>query len=165
MSNSLPDEKVVVFSEFYKVLSYAVERLENGGNICRVLHGGLKLDQREKILHEFKHSKSIKVLFATYQVGGEGLHLVEANHVVFLDMWWNHQVIEQALARCLRSGQTREVISYALSMLNSVEMYMSRVCSNKLDEMSWFAYMERGERLYKTLLESECKNHDWRFQL
>lgn len=160
--NSLPNEKVVVFSEFYKVLAYAVDKLENGGgHRCRVLHGALNLAHRNKILHEFKQDDSIKVLFATYQVGGEGIHLVEANHVVFLDMWWNHQVIEQALSRCLRYGQTRKVHCYALPVTKSIEMYMGKVCSNKLKEMSWFESMDKGEKLYKALLESEQSCHNW----
>ena len=44
----------------------------------------------------FKESSTCNVLLATVQSSGTGLNIVEANHVGFIDRWFNPCVHEQA---------------------------------------------------------------------
>jgi hypothetical protein len=50
----------------------------------------------------------------TTRVGAFGLNLTEANHVIFLDIWWNAVTQKQAERRVHRPGQTKAVYSYTL---------------------------------------------------
>jgi hypothetical protein len=45
----------------------------------------------------------------TVQTGGTGLNICEANHVIFVDRWFNPFVHEQAQDRCHRLGQSKDV--------------------------------------------------------
>ena len=126
--NDIPaGEKVVVFSMFYNVLTFAEERLRLEGRNGILLDGSQGVKKRAATIDRFKTDPKSNILLATYQVGGEGLHLIEANHVVFMDMWWNHQVLNQALARCRRKGQAKTVHCYSLVTQKSIESYMGKV--------------------------------------
>jgi len=50
----------------------------------------------------------VKAMFLSLKVGSEGLNLVMANHVIFLEPWWNPFVHEQAQARVHRTGQKKK---------------------------------------------------------
>jgi SNF2 family DNA or RNA helicase len=50
-----------------------------------------------------------------------GLNLVAANHVFFLDAWWNPAAEEQALQRVHRIGQTRPVFIRRFVAAGTVE--------------------------------------------
>ncbi len=56
-----------------------------------------------------------------YNIGAEGLNLVEANNIIILDTWWNFSLEAQAIARVKRIGQTREINVYRLLMKNTIE--------------------------------------------
>jgi len=47
-------------------------------------------------------------------VGGVGLNLTNANHVILADMWWNPSVEDQAVDRTHRMGQKKEVKVYKM---------------------------------------------------
>jgi len=51
-----------------------------------------------------------------------GLNLVNANHVILADMWWNPSVEDQAVDRTHRMGQEKEVNVYKLLVDNSIEV-------------------------------------------
>ena len=44
---------------------------------------------RSAELRRFKEDVKCRVLLMTVQSGGVGLNIVEANHVAFLDRWYN----------------------------------------------------------------------------
>jgi SNF2 family DNA or RNA helicase len=48
-------------------------------------------------------------LLVSVQSGGVGLNIVEANHVAFLDRWFNPCVHAQAEDRCHRLKQRKKV--------------------------------------------------------
>jgi SNF2 family DNA or RNA helicase len=61
------------------------------------------------------------VCLISLKAGGTGLNLTRANNVVLLDLWWNVQVDEQAIDRCHRIGQIREVKVSKIVIRNSIE--------------------------------------------
>lgn len=147
-------DKVVIFSEFHNVLEMARERLsQTDGFECRALEGTLCLSSRQTNLAEFESDPNVKVLLCTFKVGCEGHHLTAANHVIFLDMWWNYQVLNQAKTRCFREGQTKHVHYYPLVLKGSIESYMNLICSRKLNCASRWCNVERGNHLYEELLD------------
>ena len=60
-------------------------------------------------LERFKEDADCRVLLATVASGGTGLNITEANHVLFLDRWFNPFVYAQAMDRCHRIGQKKLV--------------------------------------------------------
>lgn len=156
ISNTIPrEDKVVVFSEFRDVLKCATVRLSGTEKLLTMtIEGSMSIKQRLQNLHAFKTDPNVKVLLCTYKVGAEGHHITEANWVILLDMWWHYQVIEQAVARCLREGQTKPVYVYPLVTKDSVESFMIETCSSKLAEVSKWCNMDRGKELYKELIDN-----------
>jgi SNF2 family DNA or RNA helicase len=55
-------------------------------------------------------------LLISLKAGGLGLQLVAANVVFLMDPWWNPSVEQQAIDRCHRIGQKKEVHVYRLTM-------------------------------------------------
>ncbi len=70
-------------------------------------------------------------MFLTYKVGSEGLNLTEAVHVLNIEPWWTPVVLEQAIHRAWRSGQTSEVAIYNIYIKNSIEDKMLSICEEK----------------------------------
>lgn len=83
--------------------------LDEKGVPCARFDGDLESGKRDEELRRFKDDNGCKVLLMTVQSGGVGLNIVEANHVAFLDRWYNPFVHAQAEDRCHRIGQTKDV--------------------------------------------------------
>lgn len=146
------DDKVVVFSEFHDAIHYAHRRIvETEGYCCRILDGSQTLEQRSTNTDDFKNDPSVKVLLCTYKVGSEGHHLISGNHVVLLDMY--HQ-LGQAVSRCFRQGQTKDVHLYPLVTADSIESYMHRVCFNKLKSIRRWCCVKEESSLFKDLVDN-----------
>lgn len=56
------------------------------------------------------------VLLMQLQSGGVGLNLQEYDRVIFVSPWWTSSLRDQAIARTVRMGQTREVHVYHLRL-------------------------------------------------
>lgn len=87
---------------------------------------------RAEQLERFKTAADCRVLLATVQSGGTGLNIVEANHVCFLDRWFNPCVHDQAQDRCHRIKQTKEVkvvFHDCSKTVDEVMAYVNRVKS------------------------------------
>lgn len=74
--------------------------------------GQTKRSEREEFLELFANDPKIRVCLLSLRACGVGLNLTMANHVFFLDPWWNPQVEYQALDRVHRLGQTKPVFVY-----------------------------------------------------
>jgi SNF2 family DNA or RNA helicase len=103
-------DKAIVYS-FFKGGLDIIEGIfvEHLGIECARFDGDVTPDERSKELAKFKKSKTCRILLASVQSSGVGLNIVEANHVAFLDRWFNPCVHAQAEDRCHRLKQTKEV--------------------------------------------------------
>ena len=61
------------------------------------------------------------MLLLTLRTGAVGLNLISANHVFMLEPSYKRTLVEQAIARSWRIGQTRCVTVYHMYTLGSVE--------------------------------------------
>ena len=57
----------------------------------------------------------------TYSTGGVGLTIVNANHVILVDPWWNPAVEDQAADRAHRIGQENPVLVHRMVAKDTVE--------------------------------------------
>lgn len=107
--------KVLVFSQFVKMLGLIENRLQAEGVQYCYLDGATKdrLGQCEK----FNRSKDIPVFLISLLAGGTGLNLTGADMVMHYDPWWNPAVEDQATDRAHRIGQKKNV--YVMKMIAS----------------------------------------------
>ena len=117
-----PDHKILVFSQFIRMLDLVEFRLKQEYLACVKLTGSLTIQQRNNIITDFTfNDEGTKVLLISTKAGGEGLNLQRANHVFVMDPWWNPAVEFQAIQRAHRIGQTRPVIAQRFIVKNTIE--------------------------------------------
>jgi hypothetical protein len=103
-----PQRKVIVFSEWVRMLELAAERLKKKGTGFALHVGSLPQQQRRKEIVRFKESPECRV-FLSSESGGVGLNLQAASVVVNLDLPWNPAKLEQRIARAWRKHQKNRV--------------------------------------------------------
>jgi non-specific serine/threonine protein kinase len=92
--------------------------------------------ERDESLRAFKSDPAITVLLCSSRVGGEGLTLVEANHVIFFNEWWNPSANAQARDRVIRIGQIRGVHVYRFRCQGTIEESLDEILERKSGTMS-----------------------------
>lgn len=104
--NQHPDEKTLVFCQFMGEMNYIQENLT-----CPVfrIDGSYSKERRELQLAEFNHGPQNSVFLIQVKAGGQGLNIQCASRVYITSPSWNPGTELQAIGRCHRSGQTREV--------------------------------------------------------
>ena len=111
--------KVLVFSQFVRMLDIIKSRLDEEGRPYHYLTGQIK--DRKGVIESFQTTKEPSVFLLSLKAGGAGLNLTSASYVVLYDPWWNPAVENQAIDRTHRIGQKNKVIAYRLLTRDSVE--------------------------------------------
>jgi SNF2 family DNA or RNA helicase len=124
------DEKVIVFSSHLDVLRLAQSRLRN----CELLTGETEPDERARIVRAFQGDDGPSLLLLSQRVGAEGITLTRANHVMFVNEWWNPSATAQAIDRIRRIGQHREMHCYRLFSPNTIEDRVRQLLLEKTAE-------------------------------
>lgn len=91
---------------------------------CARYDGDMNHDDRKVELERFKAKDSCRVLLATVHCCGTGLNITEANHVFFVDRWFNPTVHDQAMDRCYRIGQKKDVFVSFFDSLGTIDIGM-----------------------------------------
>jgi len=146
-------ERVLVFSQFTMILDLLEELLHGRGYPYERLDGRVSLRTRQDAIKRFNttgssssgssgeaarsdaekaKSSSMQVFLISTRAGGLGLNLAAASVCVLFDCDWNPQNDLQAMARCHRIGQHRNVHVYRLITKNTYEAGMFRMASRKL---------------------------------
>ena len=108
----------MVFSHLLYPLDMLGQLLDLTGMGYIQLRGDQSILEREQAVAQFNKMCHL-ILLASTRVGGEGLNLVEANHVVScVNRWWNPSANNQAKDRVSRMGQTRTVTVHSFSSLS-----------------------------------------------
>lgn len=126
----------IIFSSWKKTLDLSAELLRGAGLRHDIIHGGLSLKQRLKVLKDFKAISGLNILLMTLGTGAEGfvichagvhgadqlrLNLTIASRVYLLEPQWNPFLEQQAMARAQRIGQTKQVTCIRYLMEESIE--------------------------------------------
>jgi len=121
----------VVFSMFSEVAMKATKRIEQIGLTTACITGQVSHQSRQDILRDFYRNK-IQVLSITHGTGGEGLNLVAARRVIFMDLNWHPAGNEQARDRIFRFGQTaQEVEIIYIHSINTIEDHILEILKTK----------------------------------
>jgi len=111
--------RVLVFSQFVKMLDLIRDRFEASGTAHCYLAGLTKNRQEE--VDRFQNDDSVPAFLISLKAGGVGLNLSAADTVIHFDPWWNAAVEAQATDRAHRIGQKRIVTCYKLIARDTVE--------------------------------------------
>jgi non-specific serine/threonine protein kinase len=123
--------KVLVFSQFVQMLHIIRSWLQLENIPFAYLDGSSK-DRFEQV-DRFNNSPEIPIFLISLKAGGTGLNLTSSDYVIHYDPWWNPAVESQATDRTHRIGQTRQVFSYKLICLNTVEEKILQLQEQKRD--------------------------------
>ena len=66
-------------------------------------------------------------------MGSEGLTLTEANHVIFLNEWWNPSSNRQAEDRVNRIGQQNHTFFHVLRSSKTIDENIGMILDNKIN--------------------------------
>ena len=127
----LAGEKAVVFSYTLQPLYVLFGILRRQGTKVEVLTGKHSVSERSQIIQTFKTHADVVALLCSSRVGGEGLTLTEANHVIFINEWWNPSSNAQARDRVVRLGQEQTVYVHRFRCRGTVEVVLDEILARK----------------------------------
>ena len=113
------NHKILVFSQFVKMLQIVKSRLEDEKIQYEYLDG--QTTNRQNNVNNFQNNADVRVFLISLKAGGTGLNLTEADYVFIIDPWWNPAVENQAIDRCYRIGQTKNVMAYRMICKDTIE--------------------------------------------
>ena len=125
-----PENKIIIFSEWTKMLDLIREYLDSQG-IDYALHTGQVPQKKRRIeINRFKNDASCR-LFLSSDAGATGLNLQVANIVINVDLPWNPAKLEQRIARAWRKHQKRQVNVINLVCESSIEHRIMSILAQK----------------------------------
>ena len=135
--------KMIVFCQHLEMLSKAENwARQSGFSQIAIIHGGISSHARNVIVHGFQAGK-FDMLCCTIPAAGVGLTLTAASEIIFLEMNWQRGLMDQAIDRAHRIGQTQPVTVTKI------------VCEASLDE--WIMRSANGKKKMQSLLLKESR--------
>lgn len=113
------NHKILIFSQFVKMLGLLKTRLNELGIVYEYLDG--KTKNRQEKVDNFQNNDAIRVFLISLKAGGTGLNLTAADYVYIVDPWWNPAVEAQAIDRCYRIGQQKNVTAFKMICKDTIE--------------------------------------------
>jgi SNF2 family DNA or RNA helicase len=117
--------KYLIFCQFNDEMALIRQHLLNeclieDENIL-MYNGSMNQTERNKVLARSKLVNEKMVLLIQLQAGGVGLNLQEYDRIIFVSPWWTSALMDQAIARAVRIGQTETVHVYHLHLAEEKE--------------------------------------------
>jgi len=151
--------RVLIFSQFTKVLDLMSDILETEGWRFERLDGSVSGTERQRAIDRFSDKNSDSFIFIlSTRAGGVGINLTAADTVIVFDPDWNPQNDVQAMARVHRIGQTKTVQIYKLCTKGTYENHMLKLANQKLGLEH--AVMRTGEHTNRELTATGFAKQD-----
>jgi hypothetical protein len=120
----------IVFTSFRMEAELAEAGLQRAGYKTWTIGGGMSDVQREAVTKESRAAvaageRKVAIL-VQIQAGGAGLNLQHCPRVFFLSSHWNPSVVDQAVARAYRMGQTERVEVHHMLLADDAEKNLDR---------------------------------------
>lgn len=112
MGETKEPTKFIIFCQFRNEMDLLEECLYDSEHVGRVqqYHGGLSMDTKTNIIELSKNTiAKHDILLLQLQSGGVGLNLQHFTKIVFMSPWWTKALMNQAIGRAVRIGQTQVV--------------------------------------------------------
>ncbi len=114
------EHKYIIFCQFYDEMMLLKDYLVVSDLIAEenvlMYYGEMSMEERTDVLNYSKETNEKMVLLIQLQAGGVGLNLQEYDRIIFMSPWWTSALMDQAIARAVRMGQTRRVHIYHLQL-------------------------------------------------
>lgn len=143
--------KLIVFTEARDTLDYLLGKVSDRlgrPEAVAFIHGGVKREERAKVVERFMQDRDLLVLIAN-DAAGEGVNLQRGHLMVNYDLPWNPNKIEQRFGRIHRIGQTEVCHLWNLVAAGTRE---GEVYARLLEKLE-FARKSLGGRVYDVLGE------------
>jgi non-specific serine/threonine protein kinase len=134
--------KILIFSQFVKMLHLIENRLQNLNISYSYLDG--KTKNRQEIVDKFQEDDTQRVFLISLKAGGTGLNLTAADYVYIVDPWWNPAVENQAIDRTYRIGQEKNVTAYRMICKNTIEEKIIKLQERKKSLAQDFTQIEES---------------------
>jgi len=112
-----------------------------------------KTKNRQSKVEEFQTNSDVRVFLISLKAGGTGLNLTEADYVYLVDPWWNPAVENQAIDRCYRIGQKKNVVAVRLICPGTIEEKIMKLQESKKDLVN--DLIKTDETILKSLSKSD----------
>ena len=125
-----PKEPTIVFATFKGEMDMAETALRVAGYKVYSVRGGMNDAAREEATVQSKVEAEAGVpvaIVVQIVAGGAGLNLQHCSRIIFLSSHWNPAVVDQAIARAYRMGQTKVVHVHHLLIADSAEKNIDRL--------------------------------------
>ncbi len=125
-------EKALVFTQFREIAGPLADFLAAVfGRPGLIMHGGIPVGRRRELVAAFQKEDGPAFFVLSLKVGGTGLNLTQAGHVIHFDRWWNPAVENQATDRAFRIGQTKNVMVHKFVCRGTIEERIDALISEK----------------------------------
>lgn len=131
ISESLPEDKMIIFSSWKDALDIVAYALEQNGVHHLYPKTGKKFDHAVSIFRKSKLHSSPRVLLLLLKQGGNGLNLQQAQHVIFVEPVLDPGEEAQAIGRVDRMGQERQTFVHKFIVRESIEENVARISEQK----------------------------------
>ena len=125
--------KTIIMSAYTDIISAVNEKVIKDGYTPATVYGK-ETKNISSIIESFISNPDVNPLTGTYPSISTGHHLVVANIVLLLDLPFRPYLLDQAIARVNRMGQTKQVI-VIYTKLNTGEDY--NINSRNIDILKW----------------------------
>ena len=123
---------VLVMAHYRATVEACAEVGRGLGLRVGMVHGGTVPAERTKAVRGFQRGK-LDVLVGSLETLSEGVTLIEADTVVFVEKSWKPSRNEQALYRVHRLGQTKEVTALDYVTSGSIDVGKRKLLATKTD--------------------------------
>jgi len=124
--------KLLIFSQFKIMLDVLEDWIKMEGWPCERIDGSTSSRDRQTAIDRFsKDDTDAFVFLLSTKAGGQGITLTAADTAIIFDSDFNPQNDLQAMARCHRIGQDKEVTIYRLLAKNTYEESVFKISSKK----------------------------------
>jgi SNF2 family DNA or RNA helicase len=128
----------IVFCQFNKEIQLLRDYISLSG-ICSlediyVINGGISEEKRRSVLEVMKkrvEAGKFIVLLLQIRSGACGLNLQYFSSVLFLNLWWNRPIIDQAIGRVVRLGSSGIKSIFYFQGERGYDRFVASVLSNK----------------------------------
>ncbi|WP_306471855.1 DEAD/DEAH box helicase [Bacillus sp. AFS015802] len=148
----LSGRRVLVFSQFTKMLEMMGRELSSNGQSYFYLNGNTPSEERVEMCNRFNEGER-NLFLISLKAGGTGLNLTSADTVILYDTWWNPAVEEQAADRAHRMGQKNKVQVIKLIAKGTIEEKMNELQDKKRHLIK--EVLDPDERIDKIMTEDE----------
>ncbi|MEH7746791.1 DEAD/DEAH box helicase [Neobacillus drentensis] len=152
--SKLSGRRVLIFSQFTKMLELIGSALTTKGTNYFYLDGQTPSEERVKICERFNRGER-DLFLISLKAGGTGLNLMSADTVILYDTWWNPAVEEQAADRAHRMGQKNVVQVIKLVARGTIEEKMNELQDKKrhlIEEI-----IDSDEKVISTLTKEDIR--------